>query len=108
MYIGNALGLFLFTYLADNKGRRYAHGLSWFIGSIFTVVIVVFNDINVLLFSYFIIGACTTMNGTINVVYLNEISFGNFRTKSVIFLWVIWGFAELAILPLSLIVSTWK
>ena len=108
MYIGNALGLFLFTYLADNKGRRDAHGLSWFIGSIFTVVIVVFNDINVLLFSYFIIGACTTMNATINVVYLNEISFGNFRTMSVIFLWVVWGFAELAILPLSLIVSTWK
>ena len=78
-YIASLLGFFIFSGIADNLGRKPAIGISWFIGSIGTIILAFSVTWWMAALGYFFAGFGANPAITISISMMSEISLGNFR-----------------------------
>ena len=55
-YIGSLLGFFLFSWIADNYGRKIALGLSWLFASLGALLLALSWDFYSAMFGFFLAG----------------------------------------------------
>ncbi|KRX10392.1 Major facilitator superfamily domain, general substrate transporter [Pseudocohnilembus persalinus] len=108
VYIGGAIGILIFNQLSDIKGRKISIILSWIIVTIGAVIMAFSQNIDLILFSIFLLGLGIFPITSIDQVYLNEVSTGKYRQTSQVLMYVVWGIAEIAILPLTEIINDWQ
>ena len=73
-YIGSLIGLFIFSYFADNKGRRSSLGISWLLVSIGALILAISWDYWVACVGFFIAGYGINSAVTLHYCFINVFS----------------------------------
>lgn len=108
-YIGSLVGLLVFMVIGDRYGRRPALGISLAVCAVGAILLVAFKSIYTVYLGMLLIGIGITPAGYLELVILNEVSTGHFRTFSMCFMYVAFALGEMAIWPFSASVSSdWR
>ncbi|KAL4465356.1 hypothetical protein ABPG72_016757 [Tetrahymena utriculariae] len=107
-YFGCIVGIFIFNYFSDNKGRAITIKVCWVIGVVFSLILNFSTNIPMLLIGSFGIGFGIQTLLSLVIVNCNEISAGQFRVIAVILLYVLWSVNEMQYIWVFKVIPNWK
>ncbi|EWS71491.1 MFS transporter (macronuclear) [Tetrahymena thermophila SB210] len=107
-YFGCIVGVFIFNYFSDNKGRAITIKVCWVIGTVFSLILNFSTNIPMLLIGSFGLGFGIQTLLSLVIVNCNEISAGQFRVIAVILLYVLWAVNEMQYIWLLKVFPNWK
>ncbi|KAL4426919.1 hypothetical protein ABPG74_012919 [Tetrahymena malaccensis] len=107
-YFGCIVGIFIFNYFSDNKGRAITIKVCWVIGAVFSLILNFSTNIPMLLIGSFGLGFGIQTLLSLVIVNCNEISAGQFRVIAVILLYVLWAVNEMQYIWLLKVFPNWK
>ncbi|KAL4457087.1 hypothetical protein ABPG74_014725 [Tetrahymena malaccensis] len=106
--IGCLVGFLVFSWFADNKGRKTALFWSWMIGTVGVFLSGFSNNIILFAIGFFLQGFGTNPAIIIHFSFLNEHSLGKFRELSSIGVQVFWGIGESFLVLAAYLVPYWR
>ncbi|EAR99579.1 MFS transporter (macronuclear) [Tetrahymena thermophila SB210] len=106
--IGCLVGFLVFSWFADNKGRKTALFFSWMIGTVGVFLSGFSNSIIPFAIGFFLQGFGTNPAIIIHFSFLNEHSLGKFRELSSIGVQVFWGIGESFLVLAAYLVPYWR
>ncbi|KAL4472577.1 hypothetical protein ABPG74_018526 [Tetrahymena malaccensis] len=107
-YLGSLIGFFLFSWIADNKGRRIALGISWLLASLGALLLALSWDYYSATVGFFIAGFGVNPAITVQLSLLSEHSIGKIREYTTIGVQVFYGIGECVMVGIAYAVPDWR
>mmetsp|Transcript_20674 Transcript_20674/g.2772 ORF Transcript_20674/g.2772 Transcript_20674/m.2772 type:complete len:89 (-) Transcript_20674:324-590(-) len=85
------LGLILFTFISDNKGRKYALTMAWFLASLGSILFIVSKSLISIYIGNVFIGIGGQASLAIITIFLNENSTNHFSALSICIMYSLYG-----------------
>ncbi|CAD8090428.1 unnamed protein product [Paramecium primaurelia] len=108
VYFGSLTGFFIFSFIADNYGRKLALTLSWTITTIGSITLASSQNFQMITSAMFLLGFGGNPAITIHYSFINEHSQGHFRELQNVGLQVFFAIGEFTIITLAYYVTDWR
>ncbi|KAL4426920.1 hypothetical protein ABPG74_012920 [Tetrahymena malaccensis] len=107
-YFGCIIGVLIFNYFSDNKGRAITIKICWIIGTVFSLILNFSTNIPMLFTGSLGMGFGIQTLLSLIIVNCNEISAGQFRVIAIILLYVLCAVNEMQYIWFLNVFPNWK
>ncbi|CAD8190555.1 unnamed protein product [Paramecium octaurelia] len=108
VYFGSLAGFFIFSFIADNYGRKLALILSWSITTIGSLILATAQNFQMITGAMFLLGFGGNPAITVHYSFINEHSQGHFREFQNVGLQVFFAIGEFTFITLAYYMPDWR
>ncbi|CAD8175056.1 unnamed protein product [Paramecium octaurelia] len=108
VYLGSVSGLIIFSFIADNYGRKMSMSISWSMTSLGALIVTFAMNYQMIAIGLFFLGFGGNPTITVHYSFINEHSQGNFREIQNVGVQVFFALGEFGIIALAYFITNWR
>ncbi|CAD8110050.1 unnamed protein product [Paramecium sonneborni] len=108
VYIGSLTGFFVFSFIADNYGRKLALSISWGMTTLGSLLLAFAMNYSMIAIGIFLLGFGGNPAITVHYSFINEHSQGHFREIQNVGVQVFFAIGEFTIISLAYFITKWR